>query len=463
MKSKPLRNIPSVHELLESPPLQNLVERANRNVVVNGVRTFLDNLRQEMQTSADLPIPNPTELAERIVHWIQEDETPSLRPVVNATGILLHTGLGRAPLATEALRAVQEVSRDYASLEVDLTTGQRSQRVAAVTKLLKQLTGAEASVVVNNNAGATLLTLAALAQGKEVIVARGELVEIGGSFRLPEVMEQSGAVLREVGSTNKTRATDYRNAISERTAALLKVHPSNYVVTGFTEEASLDDLITLGRQRHIPVVHDIGSGALLDFAQFGVEGEPLATHSLRQGADVVLFSGDKLLGGPQCGIICGSRVYIDRIASHPLMRALRVDKMTLAALAATLRLYRDPQEAIQAVPLLRLLNTPVDNLRQRAEKLSIQFATLPTIATAKPVDDVSFLGGGSLPNQQLATVCVALVPVSGRVNQAAAELRAADPAVFARVHNEQILLDLRSVSPSEDQKLMEAARQLTAG
>ncbi|MBB76096.1 MAG: L-seryl-tRNA(Sec) selenium transferase [Planctomycetaceae bacterium] len=463
VKSKPLRNIPSVHELLESPPLQNLVERANRNVVVNGVRTFLDNLRQEMQTSADLPIPNPTELAERIVHWIQEDETPSLRPVVNATGILLHTGLGRAPLATEALRAVQEVSRDYASLEVDLTTGQRSQRVAAVTKLLKQLTGAEASVVVNNNAGATLLTLAALAQGKEVIVARGELVEIGGSFRLPEVMEQSGAVLREVGSTNKTRATDYRNAISERTAALLKVHPSNYVVTGFTEEASLDDLITLGRQRHIPVVHDIGSGALLDFAQFGVEGEPLATHSLRQGADVVLFSGDKLLGGPQCGIICGSRVYIDRIASHPLMRALRVDKMTLAALAATLRLYRDPQEAIQAVPLLRLLNTPVDNLRQRAEKLSIQFATLPTIATAKPVDDVSFLGGGSLPNQQLATVCVALVPVSGRVNQAAAELRAADPAVFARVHNEQILLDLRSVSPSEDQKLMEAAHQLTAG
>ena len=204
-----------------------MVERANRNVVVNGVRAFLDNLRQEMQTTADLPLPNPAELAERIVHWIQEDETPSLRPVVNATGILLHTGLGRAPLATEALQAVHEVSRDYASLEVDLATGQRSQRVTAVDKLLKQLTGAEASVVVNNNAGATLLTLAALAAGKEVIVARGELVEIGGSFRLPEVMEQSGAVLREVGSTNKTRVTDYRNAITEHTGALLKVHPSN--------------------------------------------------------------------------------------------------------------------------------------------------------------------------------------------------------------------------------------------
>lgn len=463
MKSKPLRNIPSVHELLESPPLQNMVERANRNVVVNGVRTFLDNLRQEMQTTADLPLPSPAELAERIVHWIQEDETPSLRPVVNATGILLHTGLGRAPLATEALRAVEEVSRDYASLEVDLKTGQRSQRVAAVDKLLKQLTGAEASVVVNNNAGATLLTLAALAAGKEVIVARGELVEIGGSFRLPEVMEQSGAVLREVGSTNKTRVTDYRNAISEHTAALLKVHPSNYVVTGFTEEASLDDLIALGRKRHIPVVHDIGSGALLDFAQFGVEGEPLATESLRQGADVVLFSGDKLLGGPQCGIICGSQVFIDRIATHPLMRALRVDKMTLAALAATLRLYRDPQEAIHSVPLLRLLNTPVENLRQRAEKLSTQLATLPTIATATPVDDISFLGGGSLPNQQLATVCVALVPASGRVNQTVAALRAADPAVFARVRNDQILLDLRTVSPSEDQKLLDATQQLAAG
>ena len=460
MKSKPFRNIPSVNELLESPPLQNMVERANRNVVVNGVRTFLDNLRQEMQTTADLPIPHPAELAERIVHWIQEDETPSLRPVVNATGILLHTGLGRAPLATEALQAVHDVSRDYASLEVDLATGQRSQRVTAVDKLLKQLTGAEASVVVNNNAGATLLALAALAAGKEVIVARGELVEIGGSFRLPEVMEQSGAVLHEVGSTNKTRITDYQNAITEHTGALLKVHPSNYVVTGFTEETHINDLIALVRKRHIPVIHDIGSGALLDFSQFGVEGEPLATESLRQGADVVLFSGDKLLGGPQCGIICGSQIWMNRIATHPLMRALRVDKMTLAALAATLRLYRDPKEAIHAIPLLRLLNTPVENLRQRAEKLSTQLATLPAFTTATPVDDISFLGGGSLPNQQLATVCVALVPASGSVNQTAAALRAADPAVFGRVHNNQLLLDLRTVSPSEDQKLLEAASQL---
>ena len=459
--SKPLRNIPSVHELLESPPLQNLVERANRNIVVNGVRTFLDNLRNEMQSASELPIPNPAELAERIVHWIQEDETPSLRPVVNATGILLHTGLGRAPLAAEAIRAVEDVSRDYASLEVDLTTGLRSQRVTAVDKLLKQLTGAEATVVVNNNAGATLLTLAALATGKEVIVARGELVEIGGSFRLPEVMTQSGAVLREVGSTNKTRVTDYRDAISEHTAVLLKVHPSNYVVTGFTEETSLDDLVALGNKRHIPVVHDIGSGALLDFTQFGVEDEPLATESLRQGADVVLFSGDKLLGGPQCGIICGSKVLLDRIARHPLMRALRVDKMTLAALAATLRLYRDPQEALHAIPLLRLLNTPVENLRQRAEKLCVQCSLIPSIASATPVDDISFLGGGSLPNQQLATVCVALVPVSGHVNQTAAALRTMDPAVFARVRNDQILLDLRTVSPSEDQKLLDAVHQLT--
>ena len=323
------------------------------------------------------------------------------------------------------------------------------------------MTGAEAAVAVNNNAGATLLTLAALAAGKEVIVARGELVEIGGSFRLPEVMSQSGAVLREVGATNKTRIGDYRDAISENTAALMKVHPSNYVVTGFTEEASLEDLIALGHKRHIPVIHDIGSGALTDFSQFGVEGEPLATDSLRQGADVVLFSGDKLLGGPQCGIICGSKDVLERIACHPLMRALRVDKMTLAALAATLRLYRDPQAALHSIPLLRLLNTPLANLQQRADRLCAQFAALPSIAMATPLQDVTFLGGGSLPNQKVATVCVALTPQSGHVDQTTAALRSGDPSVFARVRNEQILFDLRTVSPHEDSVLLEAVERLS--
>ena len=456
-----LRNIPSVNELLESPPLRKLLDRASRSVVLSGVRDFLDNLRSEVQSAAaEIKFPATGELAERIAQWIVHEERPSLRPVINATGILLHTGLGRAPLAEEALTAMVEVARDYASVEMDLATGERSRRIVAVERLLQQLTGAEAAAVVNNNAAATLLTLAALAAGREVLVSRGQLVEIGGSYRLPEVMQASGAVLREVGTTNKTRIGDYQAAIGDATAALMHVHTSNYVVQGFSESTPIAELVALGRQEHRLVIDDIGSGALWDFSRFAVNDEPRPQDSVRCGADVVLFSGDKLLGGPQCGILVGKRACIDKINQHPLARALRVDKLTLAALAATLRLYQDPETVEQRIPLLILLTTSLDNLRNRAERLAPQLAACAVVAAAEPCQDTTFLGGGSMPNQQIPTWCVALTPARDSVDSLATRLRKGHPAVCGRVQNDRLLLDLRSVFARQDSLLVKALQAL---
>lgn len=455
------RSIPSVNELLETQPLRELVDRANRTVVVRGVRTFLDKMREEVKHAAQqIQVPNPSDLAKSIADWIREEERPTLRPVINATGVLLHTGLGRAPLAEEAIRDMQAVASGYASLEVDLESGERSQRVQAVERLLCHLTGSEAAAVANNNAGATLLALAALAAGKEVVVSRGHLIEIGGSYRLPEVMTASGARLREVGTTNKTRIADFAHAIHEGTGALLKVHPSNYVITGFTEQPTLEELVALGRERGLPVIDDIGSGAMLDFRRFGLTGEPIARESVAAGADVVLFSGDKLLGGPQCGILVGRRAVIDKIARHPLMRALRVDKLTLAALAATLRLYEDETRALQSVPLLALLSAPLDNLKNRAERLAPQLRALPGVADAQPLADETFLGGGSLPTQAIPTWCVAVRPAKHSTAEFAAALRTGDPAVFVRVKDDRVLFDLRAVFPAQDQSLVDAVAAL---
>ncbi len=463
MSPNPLRNIPSVGELLDAPPLKALVDRISHNAVVSAVRKALDEMRTEVQTAAaEMTLPNVPDLAERIARRIMENETPLLRPVINATGILLHTGLGRSPLADEAIAEMTSVARDYASVEMDLPTGRRSHRSLAVEGLLKELTGAEAATAVNNNAGATMLTLAALAGGREVIVLRGQLIEIGGSFRLPEVMAASGAVLREVGSTNKTHLSDYARAVGEQTAALLLVHPSNFVVVGFTESAELPELVELGRKHKLPVIHDIGSGALLDFSRFGFRGEPVARESIRAGADVVLFSGDKLLGGPQCGIIAGRKSLLEKIERHPLARALRVDKITLAALAATLRLYRDPEKARLAVPLLRLLTTSEENLKNRAERLAPQMAALKAlISSAEAISDVTYLGGGSIPTQQLPTWCVALKPASWTVDRLAAALRTGAPAVVGRVREDRLLLDLRSVFPRQDTEMLSALEALS--
>ncbi len=461
MPPQVLRKIPSVNELLDSPPLQLLVKRANRSLVVSGVRSFLENLRNEAQTAAtDVHFPTATELAQRIADWIDADQQPTLRPVVNATGILLHTGLGRAPLADEAITEITSIADSYASVEIDLETGERCQRTVAVEKLIRDLTGAEAAIVVNNNAGATMLTLAALANDQDVIVSRGELIEIGGSYRLPEVMTACGARLCEVGSTNKTRIADYESAITEQTGVLLKVHTSNYVIMGFTEETSVRDLVVLGRHHDLPVVHDIGSGALFDLAPFGISDEPVARDSIAAGADVILFSGDKLLGGPQCGIIAGRLEFIATILKHPMTRALRVDKLTLSALAATLRLYQDPDRRQTTVPLLRLLSTSLDNLQNRAERLAIQLAAFPWVSEAKAVSEEAYLGGGSVPTQQLASWCVSLEIQPNGVSDLARRLRIGCPAVVGRVQRNQLLLDLRAVFPQQDMLIVEAFEKI---
>ncbi len=452
----PFRNLPSVSQLLENPQLKQMVETVNHNVVVEGVRTFLDDLREQVTAKADdISIPTPNEMAETIAAWIKSEEKPYLRTVINGTGIILHTGLGRAPLAASALSAVQEISSGYASVEVDLKTGERGQRVKSVQRLLCELTGAEAATIVNNNAAATMLTLSALAAGTEVIVSRGQLIEIGGSYRLPDVMECSGAKLREVGTTNKTHLVDYERAINEETGALLKVHPSNFEVVGFTKTVSTKEMVDLGKAHNIPVIDDVGSGALLDFAQFGLMDEPVVSESIKDGADVALFSGDKLIGGPQCGIIVGKKKYIDKILNNPLMRAMRVDKMTLAALAATLRLYRDPETAKQEVPILRMLSMPAENLKLRATKISQQISHLSSVKACDVVEDQAMLGGGSLPTQKISTWCVSIAS-SESVTTLAKQLRDNSPSIIGRVQKDRLFLDMRTVQPSQDAEVVAA-------
>ena len=457
MPENPLRRIPSVRELLANPALAPLVDRLTHNVVADGVRSLLDGLRRELaENGAQADIPDVDELAERAAHQIVRGERPHLRRVINATGILLHTGLGRAPLAREAVEALTAVADGYANVEVDLARGERSNRNQIVRDLLCELTGAESAVVVNNNAGATLLVLTALAAGRNVIVSRGQLIEIGGSFRLPEIMGASGAELREVGTTNKTRLSDYETAIDESTAALMRVHPSNFRVVGFTAAVPLDELVELGRRRGVTVLDDIGSGALVDFGRFGFRDEPVARESVAAGADVVFFSGDKLLGGPQAGIIVGERGCLETIGKHPLMRALRVDKLTYAALEATLRIYRDPHAAVARIPLLRLLSVEPDTLRLRADWLAERLKQLPGIAEAEAVEDVAFLGGGSIPAQEMATWCVALSAVDVPDDTLAARLRMGEPGVVPRVQAGRVRFDLRSVFPEQDPLLVTA-------
>ena len=457
----PFRNLPSVNQLLESPPLKKLVDTVNHQMVANGVRSFLDEMRSKLSNATeDVCIPNPKDLAEKIANWLVEEDRPYLRSVINGTGILLHTGLGRAPLAPAALDAVREISHGYASVEINLSSGERGQRVKSVERLLCELTGAEAAIVVNNNAAATMITLSELATGKEVIVSRGQLIEIGGSYRLPEVMECSRAKLKEVGTTNKTHLRDYENAIHEETGALLKVHPSNFEVVGFTKTVSTAELVQLGNKHNVPVIDDVGSGAMIDFAKFGLRDEPLVKESISDGADVVLFSGDKLVGGPQCGIIIGKRTYIDRILKNPLMRAMRVGKMTLAALAATLRLYRNEETCEQEVPLLRMLSTPIENLTVRAEKVIGQIAHLPELEICELVDDEAMLGGGSLPTQRIESKAISIKPASMSLDQFAKKLRDHSPSVFGRIQKERFVLNLRSISPSHDIDLVSAFESL---
>jgi len=450
-----LRNLPSVTTLIEHPTLREAAEQYGQVAVTSAVREAVDHLRRKLQSDGQAvsQIPPPEPLAEQIAKTLSTQDANRIRPVLNATGILLHTGLGRAPLAKEAAEAAEQAARGYCNVELDLASGQRTQRSKIVERLLCELTGAEAAHVVNNNAGATGLVLAALATGREVIVSHGELIEIGGGFRVPEVISAYGAILRTVGTTNRTRASDYARALGEQTGAMLVVHPSNYHISGFTEHADLRELATLARERKVPLVHDLGSGALIDFQQFGCANEPVVSKSIEAGVDLAFFSGDKLLGGPQCGIIVGRRDLVEQVTQHPLSRALRVDKITLAALHATLKLYRTPEKARQAIPLLRFLSTPLKDLQTRTERLAEQLRTKLEGWDVRSEPDEAFVGGGSLPQQSVASYSLVLTSAEHCVEALARRLRTGEPAVVGRVQQGRLVLSLHGLFEEQDEQL----------
>lgn len=463
MSPNPLRSIPSVNELLENPVLKGLVDRISHNTVVNSVRTVLDEVRQELQTSAaEHTLPSVSELADRIARRVLETDERSLRPVINATGIVLHSWLGRTILAESAVAAMAAAAGDYASVELDLVSGKHRRRNHAVEGLLKELTGAEAAIVLNNNAGATLAALAALAAGREVVVSRGHLIEIGCSYRLAETVAASGAVLREIGSVNRTTIGDYADAIGERTAALLLVQPGNFTLAGSTGGVAPAEVIDLAHRKKVPLIHDLGAGALVDFSQFGLIEEPLVPRCVAAGADVVLFSGDKLIGGPQSGIVVGRRDLVAKIEKHPLARALRVNSPTLAALVATLRLYREPEKALREIPLLALLGTSLENLQNRAARLAPQIEAASVVRKTEVLDDAAYLAGDAVPSRRLATASIAVEPEGLSADRLAGLLRAGKTPVVAAVREDRLVIDLRSVLPRQDIQLVEAFEAISA-
>jgi L-seryl-tRNA(Ser) seleniumtransferase len=446
-----LRSLPSVASLLAADEVRQALSRHPRPVVVDAIRRILGLFRSE---AAAAPVRRREEWASllltRLPGEIAAGEEESLARVINATGVVIHTNLGRAPLPEEAIRAVSLVARGYSNLEFDLASGGRSSRLVHVEELILSLTGAESAHVVNNNAAAVLLCLAGLARGREVLVSRGELVEIGGSFRIPDIMAESGATLVEVGTTNRTRLQDYEKAVTGRTALLLKVHRSNFSITGFTEEVSAGDLSTLGDRLGIPVLEDLGSGALFDFSVAGITGTPTVRQALRQGPGIVTVSGDKLLGGPQAGIIVGRKALVAPLKKHPLSRALRIDKMGLAALAATLRLYADERRAVQRIPVLAMMTNGEGSVLARARKLIRRVRKGGGSGLLLSVEKgLSSPGGGAMPDVHLPTACVALSHPVVRVEDMEERLRSGKPPVVARIGRGKLLLDMRTVRNDE--------------
>jgi L-seryl-tRNA(Ser) seleniumtransferase len=444
-----LRRLPAVERVLNLPEVVAVCAKFGRKTVTGWVRQILGDMRNgQSEQLSDDAAGIESLVIDRVNEVARSSAAHRLRKVINATGILIHTSLGRAPLAQAATDAMNAATAST-NLEVDLSTGERGRRGAAVEVLCQEVTGAEAALVVNNCAAATLLTLQTLAAGRRVIISRGQLIEIGGSFRLPDVFRQAGVELHEVGTTNRTRLSDYVAAIGPDTAALLRVHPSNYRVTGFCESVSIAELAKLGKAHQLPVIDDVGSGCLYDLKRFGLPDEPVVSESLRAGADLVLFSGDKLLGGPQCGIIVGRSELIARLRSNPLARALRVDKLTLAALQGTLEIHRAGR-AFDEIPVLRQLALSADGIRGRAERLVERLCLQASTPNKFAVQSVSSApGGGALPQQTLPSWAIAIA--CDDANRLAKQLRLGEPAVFCRVQDDRLLVDLRTVLPEEDE------------
>ena len=467
-----LREIPSVEELLNRPAIQALSEKAGRKFVTARVREALANIRQQLLDAQGAAVPEPSApvLESQILRATEAALAYSLQPVVNATGVILHTNLGRAPLAREALEHAAEIGGQYCNLEFDLASGTRGQRDVHVSQPLQELLGAEAALVVNNNAAAVLIALNTLAEGGEVIVSRGELIEIGGAFRIPEIMQKSGAILREVGTTNRTRISDYQNAVSEKTRLLLRVHPSNFRIVGFTERPALREMVELGQKTGVPVLEDLGSGCLVSLnslgslgsiGSLGILGEAPVRESLEAGVSLVSFSGDKLLGGPQAGILAGKKELVERIRRNPLFRALRVDKLTYAVLETTLRAYR--QEQHDRVPTLRMIYMTAAEVEARARRV-MEACTQPDQASLQMelTDGESVLGGGSAPGWTLPTRLLSLRHATLSAATLEGRLLAYRPPIVARVESDRVLIDLRTVLPEQEEVLTAALRFLAS-
>jgi L-seryl-tRNA(Ser) seleniumtransferase len=452
-----LRQIPSVDELLAQPRLAALAKRVNRELLVEITRTVLADLRGRIAgegTAATIALDSLA-LEERITSMVEQVLASSLQPVINATGVILHTNLGRAPLSGAAVEEIRLSAATYSNLEYDLEAGARGKRDVHVAELLERLTGAEAAIVVNNCAAAVLLGLAALAKDGEAIVSRGELIEIGDGFRIPEIMAQSGAVLREVGTTNRTRMVDYENAINENTKVLLRVHPSNFTITGFAEKPSLQELVALGQRANLPLIEDLGSGCLVDLSNTGIV-EPTVRQSVDTGVSLVMFSGDKLLGGPQAGIIAGKKDLVARVRRHPLFRALRVDRLTTAALAATLGAYLRGAE--DEIPALRMIRMSVQEIKRRAENFLRELTPDAPLGEVELeiTDGSSLAGGGSTPTQALPTKLIRIASARYSASQLEQRLRRAPAgiSVIARVEDDRLILDLRTVFPEQEALLL---------
>jgi L-seryl-tRNA(Ser) seleniumtransferase len=452
-----LRRIPSVDELLAQPRLKMLAGRVDRGLLLEITRAVLNDIRKRVANERNVAVLalSAASLEDHIANEVERILARSLEPVINATGVILHTNLGRAPLPESAVEEFRRSATQYSNLEYDLAAGTRGKRDVHTAQLFERLTGAESAIVVNNCAAAVLLVLAALAKGGEVIVSRGELIEIGDGFRIPEIMAESGAVLREVGTTNRTRVADYENAIGDKTRLLLRVHPSNFTITGFAEKPSLEELVALSQRSGLPLVEDLGSGCLVDLTENGIS-EPVVRQSIDAGISIVTFSGDKLLGGPQAGIIAGKKDLVTRVRRHPLFRALRVDKLTIAALEATLGAYL--RAAWDEIPALRMIRTSAREIKQRAENFLRDLRPeLPLDEVEiEIVDDVSLVGGGSTPTQSLPTKLIRIASVRYSAAQLEERLRRAPAgiSVIARVEDDRVILDLRTVFQDQETLLL---------
>jgi L-seryl-tRNA(Ser) seleniumtransferase len=460
-KGEMFRKIPSVDRLLNSPELTKISSKYPRNLILRAINQVLGEVREEIQKNESPDDLKIGQVPKKIVDRLQMLNRPSLKPVINATGVIVHTNLGRSILADRVIKRFRPLSEGYSNLEYDLENGKRGSRYSHVEGILKEITSAEAAMVVNNNAAAVLISLDTLARGREVIVSRGQLVEIGGSFRVPDVMGKSGAKMVEVGTTNKTHIWDYEEKIGPDTALLLKVHQSNFQIVGFTEEVETSELMVLGKKYGVPIMEDLGSGCLVDLSKYGLLREPTVQEVLADGMDLVTFSGDKLLGGPQAGIILGRKDLVEAIKKNQLSRALRIDKLTLLALEETLTMYRDEIAAVNEIPTLQMICRSYDDLDKNAQKLTEMLAGPETENySIERIDGHSRIGGGALPLQELPTRLLCLTPKKISAQEMEGWLRSYDPPIIVRIETDQVLLDMRTIQEKELKTVSQALKKL---